>query len=463
MRNYYRCHPMDGQYLITNEAGFYSFLSEEQYDRFCHDEPVGDADKEQELEERFFVISGSTKDFGDRYLYPLRNSREYLFHCTSLHIFVLTTACNMQCVYCQARSGYETSYGKMSAATAKKAVEFALQSPERHLTFEFQGGEPLLNWETLQHIVEYTEEHKGRHEIDYNVVTNLSLLTPDRLEFLMAHKVGISTSLDGNPYVHNSNRPYVDGSETYETVLARIHWLQEQHVDVGAIETTTRLGLQYPKELIETYRAANLPAVFIRPLTPLGYAVNNWDKIGYTADEFLIFYKACLDEIIEVNRQGTYMREGHAAVFLRKILRQEGDNYMELRSPCGGVTGQLAYFYNGDIYTCDEGRMLGEMGDNLFRIGNVDRDVFDRVICSSACQALMTSSCLESIPECADCAYLPYCGTCPVLNYSEYGDLYPSRPGGYKCQLYKGMLDILFVYISRNDEEVNAIFRSWIE
>lgn len=31
MFNYYRYHIINGQYLITNEAGFYSFLSEEQF------------------------------------------------------------------------------------------------------------------------------------------------------------------------------------------------------------------------------------------------------------------------------------------------------------------------------------------------------------------------------------------------------------------------------------------------
>lgn len=462
MHNYFRYHQLNGQYLITNEAGFYSFLSEEQFQQLNHDESLRNPAKEQELIDRYFIIPGSIKDFSDRYAFPLRESRQYLFHCTSLHIFVLTTACNMQCVYCQARSGYETRYGKMNLETAERAVDFALQSPEKCLTFEFQGGEPLLNWETLKHIVEYTEEHKGEHDVDYSVVTNLSLLTTDKLDFLIEHKVGISTSLDGNALVHNSNRPFINGQETYATVLSRIHWLQEKNVYVGAIETTTRKGLQYPQELIDTYVNVGLSSIFIRPLTPLGYAVNNWREIGYTPREFLTFYQDCLDHILEINRQGILLKEGHASIFLCKILCQDGENYMELRTPCGAVTGQVAYFYNGDIYTCDEGRMLGEMGDQLFRLGNVYHDTFDKVICSSACQAMMASSCLETIPECSDCAYLPYCGTCPVLNYSEHGDIFPSRPGGYKCQIYKGMLDILFEYLSRDDEKINSIFHSWL-
>ena len=47
-------------------------------------------------------------------------------------------------------------------------------------------------------------------------------------------------------------------------------------------------------------------------------------------------------------------------------------NYMELRSPCGAGVGQLAYYADGDIFTCDEGRMLHEMGQSTFRLGNVN-------------------------------------------------------------------------------------------
>lgn len=40
---------------------------------------------------------------------------------------------------------------------------------------------------------------------------------------------------------------------------------------------------------------------------------------------------------------------------------------MELRSPCGATMGQISYYYNGDIYTCDEGRMISEAGKRGFR------------------------------------------------------------------------------------------------
>lgn len=125
---------------------------------------------------------------------------------TSLHIFVVTTLCNMSCIYCQANNGVECSYLVMDKTMAERAVDIALQSPEQSLTFEFQGGEPLTNFNVIRHIVEYAEEHKSHHFITYTVVTNLTLLTDEILDFFIRYNFGISTSLDGNEVVHNNNR-----------------------------------------------------------------------------------------------------------------------------------------------------------------------------------------------------------------------------------------------------------------
>lgn len=48
--------------------------------------------------------------------------------------------------------------GMMSIETARKAVDIALSSNSENLTFEFQGGEPLTNFDVIKFIVTYSEE-----------------------------------------------------------------------------------------------------------------------------------------------------------------------------------------------------------------------------------------------------------------------------------------------------------------
>ena len=64
-------------------------------------------------------------------------------------------------VYCQAQSGNINICKMMNEDIAKKSVDIALQSPQRELSFEFQGGEPLSNFPIIKFIVEYSERKKN--------------------------------------------------------------------------------------------------------------------------------------------------------------------------------------------------------------------------------------------------------------------------------------------------------------
>ena len=136
-------------------------------------------------------------------------------------------------------------------------------------------------------------------------------------------------------------------------------------------------------------------------------------------------------------------------------------NYMELRSPCGAGVGQLAYYPDGKVFTCDEGRMVYEMGDAAFCLGDVRDNVYSEMIGSGVCRTVCSSSILETVPSCCDCVYQPYCGTCPVVNYASGQDVFEKEPRSYRCRLYSGMLDYLFDILSGDDEQAAAILRSW--
>ena len=451
----------DESYLITNELGGHSFirtrefqnLVNEDYDKIC-------PETIKMLVDNGFLYETSQAVFLEKASNLFRQTKQYLFYGTCLHIFVLTNVCNQNCVYCQAQDVNSTNKGLMSMEIAEKAVEIALQSHARSLNFEFQGGEPLLNYPTIRHIVEYTEERKNDKEISYSLVSNTLLVTKEMIEFFKKYNVTLSTSLDGNEAVHDANRPTLRGEGTYEKVVNNIRMLREEGLALGAIQTTTSVSLRHAKEIVQAYIEARLDTVFVRPLTPLGYAKEHWKNIGYTPEQFLAFYKEILKYVIEENKQGHFIREGHAVIFLRKILKRDFGNYMELRSPCGAGIGQIAYYYDGNIYTCDEGRMLGEMGFDYFRMGTVDnsyQELMDSQVCKVTCQA----SVLETLPACCDCIYHPYCGVCPVVNMALDNNIYARQANDYKCKIYKGILDVLFLYIQK-DMDALKIFETWV-
>lgn len=450
-----------GEYLITNDFGRHLFLGQEEFQSFVSDNIRTDETLEQKLKDNYFLIQ-PTDLYNFSIIDRLRDMKSYLFASTSLHIFVVTNACNLSCVYCQAQDKNECNRGMMSKETAKKALEIALQSPSHDLTFEFQGGEPLLNFDVIRYIVETTEKLRGEKHITYTLVSNLSLLTADILDFLISNNINISTSIDGPESLHNQNRNSSAVKNSFQKMMNGVELIRSHNYPVAAIQTTTKASLQYPAEIVDTYCALNMPGIFLRPLSPLGFAKTSWEAIGYTTEDFLVFYKKAFQHILEINMAGKRFPEQHACFFLKKILCGKSDNYMELRSPCGASIGQLAYYYNGEIYTCDEGRMIAEAGDPAFRLGTVD-DNYQDLVSSKTCMAISESSVLESIPGCCDCVYQPYCGVCPVVNYSMTGDIFNKQPRTYRCAIYKGILDFLFSQLESQDNAARKIMESWVE
>lgn len=447
--------------LITNDFGRYEFLEADEFEQFVNGELIEHSELYEKLKSNYFLYDGSFEQFLDNAKTELRYGKSYLFSATSLHIFVVTNFCNAQCVYCQAQSGNINSCKMMTPDVAQKAVDIALQSPQKEISFEFQGGEPLSNFSVIKYIVEYSESKNTDKNIQYSVVTNLSLLNEEMIEFFKEHSISISTSLDGNRELHSQNRPLANGMNSYDVLIQKIEKLRTTGLNCGAIQTTTKTSLKLWKEIIDEYISLGQESIFLRPLTPLGYALERWDEIGYNTEEFLDFYRQCLHYLIKVNKEGKYIKEGHASIFLSKILNGYGMNYMELRSPCGASVGQIAYYYDGNVFTCDEGRMLYEMGDSSFKLGNVMIDDYDKLMNSKLCKTVCKYSIIESLPKCCDCAYQPYCGTCPVINYALEKDVVSRSNRNYRCKTYEGMLDIIFELLM--DVGNIDILRSWVE
>ena len=451
-----------GNTLITNDFGRYLFLDSDEFQHLLGEEKQIPDELSERLRQNWFLLD-PMDIYSDETTSALRYMKRYLFSATALHIFVVTNTCNLQCVYCQAQANKEHLNGFMTPEIGRKAVDLALQSPEEELTFEFQGGEPLRNFETIKAIIEHADEVKGDRRIEYTIVSNLSLLTDEMLDFLINHHVKINTSIDGPKELHDQNRVTVGGHGSYQYAMRGIERVRAKGQNPGAIQTTTRASLSYPREIVREYERIGFNGVFLRPLTPLGFAQAEWKRIGYNAEEFLEFYRAAFDEVLKVNRAGKRFPELHARYFLKKIVCGEPDNYMELRSPCGAGIGQLAYYYDGNIYTCDEARMVAEAGDNAFCLGNVLTDDYRSIITSRKCRATCAASVLEGIPGCSDCVYQPYCGVCPVINYAQNGDPFAKQARDYRCKIYGGILDFLFSLIHENDSEVMEILYSWVE
>lgn len=459
----------DGSVLLSNDAGFTAAVSGKDFARFSAGRLGSKEPLYNELAAKGFVREMT--DF-EGYAAACSKKNAFLGAGPGLHILVMTLRCNHKCLYCQSGAlGAAGGRTDMSRAVARKSVDFALKSTNPGITIEFQGGEPLLNWDTLKDSVLYARR-RGKElgkEVRLALVSNFSLMTEEKARFLVENEVSVCTSLDGPADLHNKNRIFTGGNSHADTVRWIKYFIGRAAKQVpeyrtfnpSALLTVSRYSLGREKDIVDEYVANGLIDVFVRPLAPIGYAKNLWPRIGYSPEEFARFYRNSLDYIIKLNAAGKKIRERHAVIMLEKIVNGGDPGYLDMRCPCGAAIGQVAYNYNGDLYSCDEGRMVGWEGDDLFKIGNVLKDSYRKVMLAPASRACAAASNLESQPQCSRCVYKPYCGVCPVYNYETQGSLWGDMPSSGRCALSMGMFDALFGLLKKPASA--KILKGWVQ
>lgn len=451
--------------LIVNEAGEYVFISDKDFDRLINYRLGTKEDVFLNLKNRHIVTDTDLALPVYLLATKYRTKKSFLNDFTALHIFIITLRCSQKCRYCQASSEDESRLEfDMSAETAKKCVDLVFRSPSPAIKIEFQGGEPLLNFETVEYIVRYAKKLNKvyRKNLEFVVCTNLLGLNERILNYLEEHKIWVSTSLDGPRNLHDANRITRKGNGTFDLVRKNIRAAQDKLgiERISALMVTTRDNVHKLNNVVDEYVNQRFNSIFIRTIHPYGRAAK--EKLGYEVGTFIKNYKKNLDYIIKLNLDGVLFSEQYAAIILKKILTPFTTTFVDLQSPAGTGISCAVYGYNGDVFVSDEARMLSKMGDNRFLMGNVHKNKYQEIFNGRVIRETVENSCVENMPLCSECAFQTYCGADPVRNYSIRGDLMGHQPTSEFHQINYLIIRHLIELIKQNDPEIMNVFWSWI-
>jgi His-Xaa-Ser system radical SAM maturase HxsB len=452
--------------LLVNEAGEFIFVAEGTIRKLLDGSIDVTSGLYRDLKSKQFLYDDTSSPLLDLLATKIRSKFNHIYGGTKLHIFVVTLRCEHSCHYCQvSRQTAARGEFDMSTTTADRAIELMMASPSTHLTLELQGGEPLLAFEVIRYIVPRAKKAARirRKHLDIVVTTNLACITDEMLVFFRDEEVKVSTSLDGPAALHNMNRPR-PGNDSYERAIEGIERSRSilGSKNVAALMTTTLASLDYVKEIIDEYVNRDFHSIFLRPISPYGFAVKTKHRTGYEMQQFLEFYKEGLAHILEINKRGFRLTEVYSQILLSKILTPFGTGYVDLQSPAGEAWNVLVYNYNGDVFASDESRMLAEMNDLTFRLGNVHRDTRRSLFTSPAALKMFGASCNQALAGCSDCAFQPYCGADPIYHHATQGDMYGNRPSSGFCARNMEVIKHLFSLIEQGDPIIMRIFWSWL-
>jgi uncharacterized protein len=463
---FFRWGRIAGKVLITTDGGDWTFLSEPEFVQLLAGE-IGDGHARfAELQSKGFLRDGLDLEALASRLAPRVG---HVARGPESHVVTMTRRTGT------AAPASPDVRVDLDRTTAERIIDVALQSTSPSVSFHLQAhaGEPLLHLDGVRHFVEFarlTNERAAGKRLRFTLATNLSAMTEETAEWLIANDVALRTWLDGPAVLHDANRPYTVAGP-HADVVRWLAWFERRYRELGrdpeggrvdVSMTITRQTLPAWREVVDEYVTRGLGSLHLRPLSPLGLDPGAWQTIGYPAEEYLEFYERAFAYVLELNRHGTPLVERTAAMFLNRILSSGNPTVGELRSPCAGGTSEFAYDVDGRVFPGDEALRIDAFGDPMFALGDVRKLTIPDLVRHPTVRAIAAASLLDAQPMCADCWNKPFCGISPVTSYVREGDLFGQRPHCFECKAHMAIGRRLFGLLAdASDRATTDILEGW--
>jgi uncharacterized protein len=349
---------------------------------------------------------------------------------TSL-VLSVTTGCNLSCSYCYKEDLTRPAEARLlSVEDGQRAIDLLIaeSGTRRRLNLAFFGGEPLTALPSIRSLVDYADGHAAEagKQMDYSVTTNAVLLTDEAIDFLTAHRFGVTVSMDGPQAIHDRNRRTVSGKGSYEVVAANARKLlgRYQGRPVGARVTLTAGSTDVAAIHHHLKWDLGFAEVGFAPVSagmPAGFCLSDQE----TRDVFAGFEALAL-----AWRDAALAGRDIGFSNIRQLVSVLHEGSSKL-IPCGAGVNLLAVEAGGGISLCHR-----FAGSDVGRFGHVAEGI-DR----PALQSFLDQARRRTEIHCSTCRARSICaGGCYHESYARHGDL--EQPTHHYCELMLRWVDL---------------------
>ena len=152
-----------------------------------------------------------------------------------MYIIGLTEQCNLRCTYCCYSGEYKNNRSHGIHSMTQNDIDLILdfiqqETTQRPIRIAFYGGEPLLHFSLIEYAVKRGRE-RWQSEVAFSISTNGTLLTPEKVDWLVANNVELAISIDGTETFHNHNRVDSQGNGSYIKVYNALSYIKNTYPD----------------------------------------------------------------------------------------------------------------------------------------------------------------------------------------------------------------------------------------
>lgn len=335
----------------------------------------------------------------------------------------VTNVCPLACKYCFVHQNEK----QMDYQIGIDSVNFLASNANMdgvNPSIVFFGGEPLVRYaDFVKPLTVYIREKYGSF-FNLSITTNGVLLNEEILSFLKGYDVGILFSMDGGKPTQDTNRPYHDGTSSFNKLDKDvIPVMLKYYPNVTFRSTITPFSAKYIRYNTEYAHSCGFKHQYYTPDSFDTYTENDIknisDGIHWYADKYIETMLSGEDFIILNPFEDMFkviMRHNRYV----EIDRSERENDCKSCGKCGmGATNSAAINTNGNIVTCQE--FLTSPYVNLFTIGNI----YDGVNLDKRKSVIsMFEKNKEYNAGCSSCILNRTCdGGCVANNYLQHKDM----------------------------------------
>ena len=179
-----------------------------------------------DLVENGFIVRLGTDELAE--IKAEYDSRELLSN--ELHLIIATTLdCQFRCFYC-----YESHPKVYMTDDVKQAIRELAENHAmigKNISVVWYGGEPMLDFGTIQSLSDRFIEICERHNVLYSasMISNGYAFHPENVGLLDAYRIGsIQITLDGMKEVHEMRRPLLDNTASFDQIVGNMKLIQDQ-------------------------------------------------------------------------------------------------------------------------------------------------------------------------------------------------------------------------------------------
>ena len=306
------------------------------------------------------------------------NSFEYnedLLYPTNLYLNV-TDDCNLQCKYCFV----EQKPHYMSLDIAKQGIDWIYENYNKKekitndlkCTIYFFGGEPLLCYDSvIKPLVEYCNKIYP-NIFSFEITTNGTLLTKEKLQFFKENNFSILLSIDGNQTTQNYNRPCKNNNHnSFELLENNISDILTFFPNITCRST---IYADTVDQLLDNYKYLEEKGFKSWAGVVDNLHLDLWtnEKKQILEEQINKLYYYRLEQLLNDQKPMKCSRIDSFITQNLSLIYKLADNLSnkETMSFCGLGHNSVTLGYNGNIYTCQE-QVTKDNIKNIFQIGSI--------------------------------------------------------------------------------------------